>query len=117
MPGVKEGEAPTKHQEAKMQSAMEGSMLTHIKTKFISEEKIMQFGKECLGKAETLAQANACNKKANQMGGETAENFQEWNPQIKKDILSNIDQSLQMVECMKKASNMADAKKCSPKGE
>lgn len=115
--GVKEGEAPTKEQEEKMKSAMEGSMLAHIKTKFVTQEKIMQFGKECLGKAETLTEANECNTKSNQMGGETDENFEEWNPQIKKEVLGYIDQGLQMVECMKKASSMGDVEKCSPTEE
>ena len=56
-------------------------------------------------------------QKSNQMSGEKEEDFEEWNPKIKKEVLGYIDQGLVAVECMKKASSMSDIEKCAPTEE
>ena len=110
--GVAKGETPTKVQEKDIEASMMSAMLPRMKEKFISQEKVMLFGKECLSKADKLKEANICNQKANAMSGEDEEPFDAWNPKIKKDILNSLDKGLQSVECMKKANSMDAERKC-----
>jgi len=110
--GVKDGEKPSADQNKKMEDAMMAVMLPKMKEKFISQEKILRFGKECLSSADTLKEANICNEKVNKMGGDQEENFDKWNPEMKKEILGFIDKALNSIECMKKANSMEDIKKC-----
>lgn len=110
--GVKKGERPTEAQEKSMEDAMMASMLPRMKQKFLAEEKMMLFAKECFSDADTLKEANACNQKTNEMSSEQEEDYTEWNEKTKKELLGFIDQGLAGVECIKKAETMDDAKKC-----
>lgn len=110
--GVKNAERPTKAQEKKMEEVMMAGMLPRIKQKFLSQEKSIRFGKECFSKADTLKEANECNHKANAMGGEQEEDFNTWNPQMKQEILGYIDESIQGLECIKRAQSMDAVKQC-----
>ncbi|MEA3455986.1 MAG: hypothetical protein U9R26_05735, partial [Campylobacterota bacterium] len=82
--GVKKGERPTEAQEKKMEDAMMASMLPLMKQKFLAEEKMMLFAKECFSDADTLKEANTCNQKTNEMSGEQEEDYTEWNEKTKK---------------------------------
>jgi len=113
--GIKEGERPTKAQEEAMKNSMMEAMLPRMKKEILSGEKIMRVGYECLGKADTLKEANECNDEMNAMSGETDEPFDEWSPKTKKETLGEFDQYLnEMVPCIKKAQTMQDAKQCVP---
>ena len=110
--GVKKGEAPTEAQEKAMGDAMMASMLPMMKQKMLSQEKMLQFGKKCLTKADTLKEANMCSRKMDEMSGEEDEDFTEWNEKTKKEMLGFIDQGLAGTECVKKAQTMDAVKQC-----
>jgi len=112
--GIKEGQKPTSLQIETMMNS--SSMLPHMKQEMMADEKMMRFGYECLGKADTLKEANVCNDKANAMGGEPEEPFDEWSPATKKQTLGFINQYLnEMLPCVKKAQTMQAARKCMPR--
>ena len=110
--GVKKGERPTEAQEKAMGDAMMASMLPRAKQQFMDQEKLMLFGKECLGKADTLKEANVCSRKMDEMSGMEDEDFTEWNEKIKKEMLGEIDEGLASIECVKKAQTMDAIKQC-----
>ncbi len=110
--GVKKGESPTKAQEKVMEDALMASMMPRVKQQMLSQEKMLQFGKECLSKADTLKEANVCSRKMDEMSGEEDEDFTEWNEKTKKEMLGFIDQGLAGVECVKKAETMDVIKQC-----
>ena len=110
--GIKPGEKPTEAQQKSMENAMMAALLPQMKQKILSQEKVLVFGKECLGKADTLKEANSCNHKMNEMGGEGEEDFTEWDEKTKKEILGLIDQGLAGVACIKKAETMDQVKEC-----
>ena len=112
--GIKEGERPTKAQEEKMKEAMMVGMLPRIKQKILSQEKMMRFAQECLSEADTLKEANKCNHKTNTMSGIEEEDFDEWNPKAKKEMLALLDQGFQVMECVKKAQSMDAVQQCMP---
>ena len=112
--GVKDGEAPTKSQQKTMEDAMMANMLPMMKAKFVSQEKVLLFGKKCLSSADTLKEANVCNKKANEMSGENEEAFDTWDAKSKKEILKAIDESLVSIACAKKADSKEAMDKCFP---
>lgn len=113
--GIKEGEEPTSAQTQDMIKAMQQSMFPRMKEQFLAQEEILIFGKKCLSKANNLKEANICNQKTNAMGEEQEEDFDEWNPTIKKEILGFIDEGLEMMKCMKDAKDSDDIQKCMPK--
>ncbi len=110
--GIKKGEKPTKAQEKAMENAMFASMLPRMKQKMLSEEKKLQFAKKCLTKADTLKEANICSRKMDEMSGEQEEDFDDWSPKTKKEMLGFVDQGLAGVECIKKAQTMDAVKRC-----
>jgi len=111
--GVKDGQKPTADQNKKIEDAMMAVMLPKMKEEFISQEKVLILGRECLSSADTVKEANICNKKINEMGGEQEEDFDKWDPERKKEILESVDKALNSIECIKKANSLADIKKCS----
>jgi len=112
--GVKEGERPTKVQEEKMKEAMMVGMLPRMKQEILSQEKMMHFAQECFSKADTLKEANECNHKTNEMSGIEEEDFDEWNPKAKKEMLDLLDQGLQSMDCIRAAQSMDAVQKCMP---
>ena len=112
--GVQKGDRPNKAQEAEMKNAMMSAMLPQMKKRFLEDEKILIFGQECLSKADTLKEANICNQKANKMSSEQEEDFDEWNPAVKQETLGYIAQGLKSMECIKKAQDMNEVKRCMP---
>ena len=110
--GVKKGEVPTEDQEKAMGDAMMASMLPVMKQKMLSQEKMLQFGKKCLTKADTLKEANVCSRKMNEMSGEEDDDLTEWDEKTKKEILGFIDQGLAGTECVKEAQTMDAVKQC-----
>ncbi len=113
--GIKDGQRPTKSQQEAMQNSMMEAMLPRMKKEMLADENMMRFGYECLGKADTLKEANVCTDKANAMGGEQEEPFDEWSPASKKEILGFLDRYLNvMIPCIKKAQTMQAAQQCIP---
>ncbi len=113
--GVKAGEQPTKAQEQSMEDAMMASMLPMMKKKMLAEEQVLQMAKECLGKANTLKEANICEDKMDEMsgeGGDPEDKLKEWDDETKKETLGFIDQGLAGMGCIKKAETMDQMKAC-----
>jgi len=111
--GIQEGQRPNKAQENAMKNSMMEAMLPRMKQEILAEEETMRLGYECLSKADTLKEANACNDKINAMSGETDEPFDEWSPNMKKEILGEFDQYLnEMLPCIKKAQTMQAVQQC-----
>ncbi len=113
--GIQEGQQPTKVEEDAMKNSMMEVMLPRIKQGILAEEETMRLEYECLDKADTLKEANACNDQMNKMSGETDEPFDEWSPNMKKEILGEFDQYLnEMLPCIKKAQTMQAVQQCMP---
>ena len=112
--GIKEGERPTETQQKKMEESMMDAMFPRMKKQILEEGKVLRFGRECLGNANTLKEANACNDKANAMGGEPEEPFEEWSPASKKKMLGFMDQGIESMKCIEKAQSMQDMQQCMP---
>jgi lipoprotein NlpI len=112
--GIKDGEKITKEQEKKMGNAMMKAMWPQIKKKILLEGKILRFSRKCLNNANTLKDANICVDKANTMGGEHEESFEEWSLASKKKILGFMEQSIKSMECMEKTNNMKEMQQCIP---
>ena len=113
--GVKPGEAPSEAQEKNMENAMMTAMLPMMKKKMLDEEETLLAAKECLGDADTLKEANACEEKMDEMSGEDGspeDKLPEWNEKIKKKTLEQIDRALAGMGCIKKAETMDQAKAC-----
>jgi len=111
---IKDGEKITKSQEKKMEDAMMDALWPQIKKKILTEGKILRFSRECLGDANTLKEANICVDKANAMGGEHEESFEEWSPASKKKMLGFMDQAIERLGCMEKANSMKEMQQCTP---
>ncbi len=106
--GVKQGQSPTKEQVDSMLTGM----LPMMKKKILSQEKTIIFAKKCFNKANTLKEANQCSQKMNSMTGENETDFQEWNSQIKKELVKSMDEGLLAMECIKKAQTMDAVQRC-----
>lgn len=110
--GIKKGQSPTKEQTDNMVNSMMTGMLPMMKKKMLSQEKIIRFGKECFGNANTLKEANLCSQKANAMSGDNEPDLEEWNSQTKKELMKSMDEGLVAMECIKKAQTMDAAQRC-----
>jgi hypothetical protein len=110
--GIKDGETITKAQEKKMEDAMMDAMWPQMKKKILTVGKALRFSRECLGSADTLKEANICVDKANAMGGEHEESFEEWSPASKKKMLGFMDQAIERLGCMEKANSMKEMRQC-----
>ena len=111
--GLKKGELPTESQEKEMIAAMQEGMYPRMKQEILKQEKIMQFGKKCFAKAETLKEANKCNQQANEMSGDGEDDFDSWDPKMKKMILGEINRFLKkVIPCIKKAKNVNQMQAC-----
>ncbi|HHD72745.1 MAG TPA: hypothetical protein ENL02_02355 [Epsilonproteobacteria bacterium] len=110
--GIKPGEKPTKAQEKDMEDAMISAMLPRMKQKMLAQEKVLQYGKECLGEGDKLKEANVCSRKMNEMSGEQDDDLTQWDEKTKKETLGFIDQGLAGVACVKKAETMDQMKEC-----
>ncbi len=115
--GMKNGERPTEAQEKKMEDAMMAAMWPRMKKKILDEAKALEFVKECFNDADTVKDANTCSHKMDEMNGERSDpedDFTEWNAKTKKETLGFLDQSLERMECIKKANSMQDMQQCMP---
>ncbi len=63
------------------------------KKKILEKKKAMLFAKSCLGKARDKSQASKCVFQIEKMSGYVEFNHK-WNEKIKKEILANVDEFL-----------------------
>ncbi len=113
--GVKEGEEPTPEQEAQMKEAMLQAMLPRMKEEILAQQKMTRFSRDCFAKASTLNDANSCTYQINEMTGEAEEDFTEWSPEIKEQILGELDLYLNtIIPCVDKAQTIEALQECLP---
>ena len=110
--GVKPGEVPSASQEKAMENAMMTSMLPMMKQNVLSEEKRMQSAKECFSEADTIKEAKTCSRNMDEGDDEEDDDLKEWNDKTKKETLTQIDQALAGMACIKKAETMEQMKGC-----
>ena len=106
------------HPATTTKEAMMNAMLPQLKAEIRSQGKALQFAKECFGKASTLKDAKRCEESMDKMTGETDEDIEgitEWNSQIKKETMKQINQGLKTVQCAERAKNMQEIQRCMPK--
>jgi len=80
-----------------------------IKQKIIKQDAAGKFEMKCLESADTLTEANACLKKSHELGSEgTRTHFDSWNEAEKKKTLAELEEVMEMGECIKKAKTMME---------
>ena len=114
--GIKKGEKATKNQQEAMMKNLQNAIFPKMKKQILQEAEMMNFGAKCLGVAETLADANNCTKEANEKfpSDDGLNGFDEWNPQIKQEALSEASQFGKAQDCIKASKNMGELQKCMP---
>jgi len=113
--GVKRGAQLTKEQAKAMESAMMNAMLPHAKKQLLEQEKFVLFAKECFSSADTLKEAQSCEKKLDKMMqgmGDPEDRIKKWDAQTKKETLKEIEQGLKGIECAKSAKSMQEIDRC-----
>ncbi|MBD3792402.1 MAG: hypothetical protein IE918_09750 [Campylobacterales bacterium] len=105
--GVQKGQTPS----ASQMEAMQQGMLPMAKQQMLSEESNIRETRTCLEDADSLKEAQQCQKKF----GDTEEDdpLADWSPQTKKQTLKEIDQYLDVtIPCVKKAQSMNALEQC-----
>ena len=109
--GVKAGETPSASQEQAMEHAMMSAMLPRMKQQVLAEEKKIREAKSCFSRADTLSEARACSRNMDEGEGDDGD-LKEWNDKTKKETLTQIDQALTGMACVKKAETMDQMQRC-----
>ena len=107
----------TKAQKKSMQDAAmaamggEDAMLARTKKEILEEAADLPAIKECFQNADSVEEANICEKKAD---SEDPEHHTTWNSTVKSNLLKEIDAFEKSLPCIEKASTFAALKKCMP---
>jgi len=108
---------PTEAQEKAMQKAAisamggEDAMLARAKKEILEEAADLPAIKECFQNADTVKDANICEKKAD---SEDPEHHTRWNEEIKAKLLKEINTFENSIPCIEKASTFSALKQCMP---
>ena len=90
-------------------------VLKLMKDQFMVAEKNMRIMKQCLEGANTLAQANVCEKAFSHITGDESDPFSNWNGELKKETLKDLNYYLDTVApCIKKAKTLEEVSACTP---
>ncbi len=95
-----------------MGAALVGALMPQMKQQIIEQEKAMKFAKKCLTDADTLAQAQKCAQRVDEMMGESGEPLDKWDTQTKQETLQEIDRALEGVACVKRAKTAQAMQQC-----
>ncbi|BAF72963.1 hypothetical protein [Sulfurovum sp. NBC37-1] len=102
----------TKEQEQAAGVAMANFDYPKQKQKVLKKEKAMRFAKKCLSGAKDKSQASQCVFQIEEMGGWVEFN-NKWDEKIKKDILADVDEFLNVrVPCAKSSYTGNVYRKC-----
>ena len=107
----------TKAQEKSMQDAAmaamggEDAMLARTKKEIFEEAADLPAIKECFQNADSVEEANICEKKAD---SEDPEHHTTWSSTVKSNLLKEIDAFEKSLPCIEKASTFAALKQCMP---
>ena len=115
---LKSGKEMTPAQEAAMRKGMmsamggEDVMLKEMKNEILEDIKEIPKAKKCFQNADTLKEANACERI---FDAEEPEIHSKWNSKIKADLLKEIDGASVIESCVKNAKTMDEFGTCFPK--
>jgi len=107
----------TKSQEKSMKDAAmaamggEDKMLAQTKKEILDEAKDLPEIKKCFQDANSVKEANICEKKADR---EDPEQHTQWNDKIKSKLMQEITAFEKALPCIEKASSFATLKQCMP---
>ena len=107
----------TKSQKKSMQDAAmtamggEDKMLAQTKKEILDEAKDLPEIKKCFQDANSVKEANICEKKADR---EDPEHHTQWNNKIKSKLMQEITAFKKALPCIEKASSFAILKQCMP---
>ncbi len=107
----------TKSQEKSMKDAAmaamggEDKMLAQTKKEILDEAKDLPEIKKCFQDANSVKEANICEKKADR---EDPEKHTQWNDKIKSKLIKEITEFEKALPCIEKASSFATLKQCMP---
>ncbi len=96
----------------------EGLIMHHLNTKYLpavqkdaaEDKKVLEFGKECLSKARTVDEANACNAKVRQMQPDIdIDDFSQWDGKERARVLDIINEALEETNCILNAKDIEEA--------
>jgi hypothetical protein len=86
-------------------------MLARTKKEILEEAADLPAIKECFQNADSVEEANICEKKAD---SEDPEHHTTWNSTVKSNLLKEIDAFEKSLPCIEKASTFAALKQCMP---
>ena len=107
----------SKEQEETMKKAMmdamggEDTMLAKTKKEILSDAQDLPEIKKCFQSANSVKEANICEKKAD---SEDPEHHTQWNDTIKSNLLKEIDGFEAALPCIEKAASFDALKQCMP---
>jgi len=90
-------------------------LLPTIKSKMLKQEKLIKFAQKCFKDADSLTEANICNKKANEMSDDPdmkEKPLKKWDDKVKKELLKDLEKASKAMDCVKKANNMKELGVC-----
>ncbi len=95
-----------------------GLVINHLNTEYLpavqkdamQDKKTLEFGRECLGSAKTVQEANLCNAKVRQMDPQIdIDDFIRWNEAERARVLGIIDENLAATDCILNAKDIEEA--------
>ena len=112
-PNAKPTEAQEKAMQKAAMSAMGGedAMLARAKKEILADAADLPAIKECFQNANSVEEANICEKKAD---SEDPEHHTKWDSTVKSNLLKEIDAFANSLPCIEKASTFAVLKQCMP---
>ncbi|GEM_PF-782369 len=112
-PNAKPTEAQEKAMQKAAMSAMGGedAMLARAKKEILADAADLPAIKECFQNANSVEEANICEKKAD---SEDPEHHTKWDSTVKSNLLKEIDAFENSLPCIEKASTFAVLKQCMP---
>jgi len=116
----KSGKDMTPEQEKAMRKGMMNAMggedviLKKMKDKILTDMKSLPKAKNCFKKANSVEDANACERL---IDDEEPEVHHEWNSNIKKNLLEELDGADVIKSCVEKSKSMDEFSHCFPKDD
>jgi hypothetical protein len=93
----------------------EKAALAMVKEQLAVAEKNVRIMQQCIQGANTLAQANACEKAFAQASNDTSEPFTAWDAALKKELLEEVKYYLDVIApCVNKAKTLEELSVCVP---
>ncbi len=99
--------------EKKIVSKVKNTQLYNMKQDALKTDKSMSFARKCFKNADTLDDANICNKKVIEIDGKDQDDFQSWSKEDKSNLLGYIEKYLNKITpCIREAKTVREIGKC-----